>query len=311
MKNKVIHIILFCIVSISTHAYGQDILQATQVENNLKISAGTVKRFYFKSSYVDARNIDVWVPQNFNKNKKYAVLYMQDGQMLYDASGSWNAKEWDVDETLTRLLNEGIIQDVIVVGIYNNGNKRHTEYFPQKAIEYIAEPQRSQYLGLMPEGPIADNYLKFIVEELKPFIDTTFPTYKDQKHTFIAGSSMGGLISFYALCEYPDIFGGAACLSTHWIGGYDYNTQIPDGLNEYLKKTLPTPEKHRIYFDHGTTGLDANYPEFQKLVDETMKQKNYTTENWISLEFEGDDHNEKHWAARLDKPLVFLLRKSK
>lgn len=302
--------ILFCtLVFISCN--NEEKYKATETENTINVSEGTVKRFFFESQYVDARNIDIWLPENYTTDKKYAVLYMHDGQMLFDDSGSWNSSEWMVDETISRLVRNDSIQDVIVVGIFNNGNKRHTEYFPQKAIEYIEEPQKGNFLGLMPEGPIADNYLKFIVAELKPFIDKTFPTYSDQEHTFTAGSSMGGLISFYALCEYPDIFGGAACMSTHWIGGYDHNLEIPKALNKYLTEKLPSPEKHKIYFDFGTVGLDANYPEFQQIVDETMKSKNYKSDNWKTLKFEGHDHNEKCWASRLSKPLTFLLEKRK
>lgn len=284
---------------------GQDRNQ--EAEHSLKVSSGCVKRFCIQSEWVDSRHVDIWLPENFSTDKKYPVLYMHDGQMLFDSSGAWNKKEWEVDETAGHLIAEKRIRDVIIVGIWNNGNKRHTEYFPEKAIPLIAEPQRSNFLSLMPEGPIGDRYLKFIVTELKPFVDNSFPVYTDSQNTFICGSSMGGLISFYALCEYPQVFGGAACLSTHWIGGYDRNTQIPDGINRYLQMSLPDPANHKMYFDYGTVGLDANYPEFQAQVDTTMKQKGYSDKNWITLEFPGDDHNEKYWAARLDKPLVFLL----
>ena len=161
----------------------------------------------------------------------------------------------------------------------------------------------------MPSGLLADNYLKFIVNELKPFVDQTFSTKKEKTHTFIAGSSMGGLISLYALCEYPDIFGGAACLSTHWIGTLENNGQIPDALNQYIQLALPSPGDHKIYFDHGTVGLDANYPAYQKIIDQTLKQKEYDESGTISIEFEGENHNEDYWAARFSYPLKFLLGK--
>ncbi len=274
----------------------------------MNISSGSIQRFYIHSEWVDCRNIDVWLPENFSAGKKYPVLYMHDGQMLFDSSNAWNKKEWKVDETAGELIAQNKIREVIIVGIWHNGNKRHSEYFPQKSIDYIAEPQRSNLISLMPDGPLADNYLRFIVTELKPFIDSTFPTYPDQAHTFIAGSSMGGLISLYALCEYPEIFSGAACLSSHWIGGFDYNVEIPTGINEYLKNKLPDPAKHKIYFDHGTVGLDANYPDFQKLVDSILKQKKYSDQTTLTLVFPGDDHNENCWSARLDRPLIFLLK---
>lgn len=311
MKGKIIILILLFFIHFSW-AGNHTILtkiKATKVSNTLQVSAGKIERYRFHSAFVDERYIDIWLPNGYSPNKKYSVLYMHDGQMLYDAGSAWNAREWDVDAVLTKLAKEKTIKDVIVVGIYNNGNKRHIEYFPQKAIKYIAEPEHKKLLELLSGKPLADNYLKFLVTELKPFIDKNYPTLKDQNHTFICGSSMGGLISIYALCEYPNVFAGAACLSTHWIGTFDYNTQIPTGINEYLKRHLPSPDNHKIYFDHGTKGLDANYGEFQTMIDITIKQAGYNKESLLSLEFPGDDHNENYWSKRLHIPLSFILKK--
>jgi hypothetical protein len=119
---------------------------------------------------------------------------------------------------------------------------------------------------------------------------------------------LGALISLYALCEYPQVFYAAACLSTHWIGTFDYNKEIPAGICAYLEQHLPSPEDHAIYFDYGTVGLDANYPEFQKNVDTIMEQKSYDDTSWTTIAFPGEDHNEKYWASRFHIPLVFLLK---
>lgn len=162
-------------------------------------------------------------------------------------------------------------------------------------------------MGLLLEAPLADAYLKFLVTELKPFIDKNYSTKTDQENTFLCGSSMGGLISIYGMCEYPNIFGGVACLSTHWIGTFDNNKQIPAGINEYLKRHLPSPIGHKIYFDHGTVGLDANYPEYQKQVDMIVTKAGYDKKTFQSLEFPGEDHNEKYWSSRLYIPLTFIL----
>ena len=281
--------------------------KVTKVDNDLKVSAGTVDRYFFHSDFVDARNVDIWLPEDYSAKKKYAVLYMHDGQMLYDAGKAWNAKEWDVETIVTQLYKEKKIRNVIVVGVYNNGNKRHIEYFPQKTIRYIEEPERSKLMGLLLEDPLADAYLKFLVTELKPFIDKNYSTKTDQENTFLCGSSMGGLISIYGMCEYPNIFGGVACLSTHWIGTFDNNKQIPAGINEYLKRHLPSPIGHKIYFDHGTVGLDANYPEYQKQVGMIVTKAGYDKKTFQSLEFPGEDHNEKYWSSRLYIPLTFIL----
>ncbi|MEQ1746412.1 MAG: alpha/beta hydrolase-fold protein [Saprospiraceae bacterium] len=282
-------------------------------------ATGTLRRFeHFPSRFVDARTVDVWLPDGHDPAKKYAVLYMHDGQMLFDATATWNKQEWGVDETLGRLLTEGKIRDCIVVGIWNNGPKRHSEYFPQKPYESLSAAQRE---ALMQEarssGQIlfgaevqSDQYLKFLVEEVKPFVDAQFSTLSGREHTFVAGSSMGGLISLYAICEYPEVFGGAACLSTHWPGVFRAeDNPIPAAFMQYLQTNLPDPGTHRIYFDHGTATLDALYPQFQKQADAVMQSSGFSETNWITRVFEGADHSEKAWQARLDVPVLFLLGK--
>lgn len=283
------------------------------------VSSGTIKRFeHFTSTFVDARKIDVWLPNGYSPKKKYAVLYMHDGNSLYDSSIMWNHQEWGVDETLTKLLKENKIKDVIVVGVWNNGIKRHPEYFPQKPYESLTEIQKEFVTKQLQEkgrttavfNPISDNYLQFLVKEVKPFIDSAFSTKKDRQNTFIAGSSMGGLISMYAICEYPNVFGGAACMSTHWPGIFNTdNNPVPAAFINYLQKNLPKPNSHKLYFDYGDKTLDSLYPALQKKVDMLLKAKGFTTNNWITKYFPGDDHSEKSWNKRLDIPLVFLLKK--
>lgn len=269
------------------------------------------------SKFVEKRTIDVWLPDGYSPKKKYAVLYMHDGQMLFDSTKNWNHQEWRVDETLSQLIKEKKVKDCIVVGIWNRNEFRHSEYFPQKPFESLSQAQqdsiykatRGRTQALFAQKIQSDNYLKFIVNELKPFIDMQFSTHKDPKNTFIAGSSMGGLISMYAICEYPEVFGGAACLSTHWIGTFFPNNTIPDTFLNYLKKSLPAPSNHKLYFDYGTATLDAYYAPYQKKADEVIQSKGYSAENWITKEFVGEDHSEKAWAKRLSIPLTFLLKK--
>lgn len=270
---------------------------------------GKIIRYeHFTSQLVDARNIDVWLPEHYDPSKKYAVLYMHDGQMLYDSTVTWNKQEWMVDETLSSLMKQHTIQNCIVVGIWNNDKRRHAEYFPQKAIDYIAEDKRKDLLKLLNNQPLADNYLSFLVKELKPFIDSSFSVYKDREHTFIAGSSMGGLISMYAICEYPDVFYGAACLSTHWTGIFSANDIIPDALLNYMKKQLPSAKNHRIYFDYGDKTLDSLYQPYQQKVDALMRAKKYNSKNWETKYFPGEEHSERAWQQRFAIPAEFLLK---
>jgi enterochelin esterase-like enzyme len=285
----------------------------------VKVSSGKVQRIAnFQSKLIDARNIDIWLPDGYSDKEKYAVLYMQDGQSLYDAESTWNKQAWEVDQVAGKLIAKGKTQKFIVVGIWNNGSKRHPEYFPQKPYESLTQIQKDTITAQLQKAgktseifkPYSDLYLKFLVTELKPYIDKNFSTKPGQKNTFVAGSSMGGLISMYAICEYPKVFGGAACLSTHWPGTFSANNNpVPDAFVNYLKANLPNPKDHKIYFDYGDQTLDAMYKPLQEKVDVVMKAKGFTNKNWETKFFPGENHSEAAWAKRLDIPLLFLLKK--
>lgn len=253
----------------------------------------------FPSKITDARNIDVWLPPNYNDDKaeKYPVIYMHDGQNLFDPKESFSKIDWGIDETMTRLVKENKISAAIVVGIWNTP-RRTIEFMPQRAFDVRDKTKRN-------DKNIAesDKYLKFLTAELKPFIDKTYRTKSDRKNTFIMGSSMGGLMSLYAIGEYPDIFGGAGCLSTHFTLGNGV-------MLYYMEKYLPSPKNHKIYFDYGTKGLDAQYEPYQIKADALMRKKRYKQDkNWITRKFVGDDHSEKSWRKRVDIPLTFFLAK--
>ena len=265
---------------------------------------GVVKRHeQFKSQFVAARNVDVWLPPGYEQNssKRYPVVYMHDGQMLFDATTTWNHQEWGVDEALTRLISEGRIRESIVVGVWNTP-KRFAECMPQQAVHDTVRPMKDAP-PIKRAELISDNYLKFLVLELKPFIDSTYATLSDRKNTFIMGSSMGGLISAYAMSEYPDIYGGAGCVSTHWPAG--------DGIViSYLKQHLPNRKTHKFYFDYGTKTLDAGYEPYQLKMDQVMRSAGYTEgKNWITRKFTGAEHSERSWSQRVEVPLTFFLQK--
>jgi enterochelin esterase-like enzyme len=270
---------------------------------------GAIQRLAdFPSRWVSPRNVDVWLPPGYPDAGRYAVLYMHDGQMLYDRATTWNHQSWAVDSTLAKLMRENKIRNCIVVGIWNDGKNRHAEYFPEKVYSNLPAAARQALAPLLPSGPLADNYLRFIVTELKPFIDMHFATLQDQQNTFIAGSSMGGLISMYAICEYPRIFSGAACLSTHWTGTFTANDNpIPAAMLQYLAAHLPTPKDHRLYFDHGTATLDSLYGPFQVTADSLIRAKGYGAPQFLTKVFAGANHSEDAWRQRFNDPAIFLL----
>ncbi|MBQ3910654.1 MAG: SDR family NAD(P)-dependent oxidoreductase [Muribaculaceae bacterium] len=198
-------------------SHGKRVINTTRVlpapqPAQQQVMSGRLELFpQFQSQYIEARNVTVWLPEGYVEGEPCDVLYMHDGQMLFDATTTWNKQEWQVDEVMGRLITQGKIRRCIVVGIDNSPN-RLNDYFPTKCYKYVPQDQRATVDVSLYKG---DDYLRFLVEEVKPFIDALYRPLTTREHTFVMGSSMGGLISLYALCEYPRVFGGAVCLSTH------------------------------------------------------------------------------------------------
>jgi enterochelin esterase-like enzyme len=284
------------------------------------LNSGRVVRLdsLYSEALQEYRRVDVWLPENYNAQQRYPVLYMHDGQMLFDPNTTWNKQSWEVDSVAGALIAAGKLRPFIVVAVWNGGKSRHVDYFPQKPAESLSKVQRdSMYRSVRNSGAAvfqnmqvrSDAYLRFLVRELKPLIDERFATLPDQPNTFIAGSSMGGLISMYAICEYPEIFGGAACLSTHWPGIFTVeNNPIPAAFMSYLRWHLPDPRSHKLYFDYGTATLDALYPPLQQQADAIIKARGYRRNSWQTRAFPGAAHTEAAWKKRLHLPLMFLLK---
>ena len=274
-----------------------------------RVTIGRIERLpAIASRHVDARHVDVWLPDSYSPLRPHAVLYMHDGQMLFDASTTWNKQAWDAHLPMDRLIKAGRIRDTIIVGVWNNGPLRHSEYYPEKFLPFVAEPTRSEYIAKALQGrPRADAYLRYLVDELKPAIDARYATQRGREGTFVMGSSMGGLISIYAMNEYPQVFGGAAGVSTHWVGIHRANHALPLAAFNYLRDHLAPPDGRRLYMDHGTTELDALYAPYQAFVNEIVRDRGYTARDSLVRVFEGTGHNERAWAARLEIPLQFLL----
>ena len=273
--------------------------------------------FESKSGLVTPRNVYVWLPDNYTKSKKYAVVYMSDGQNLFDAEKMFNHQEWCVDEVFGRLLKAGRIQDCIVVGVANSFRTRSQEYYPQDVFD-LYSPELKEYSKSKRMGEddlLGNNYLRFLVEDLKPFIDETYSTRKDREHTFHMGSSMGGLISSYAVTKYPEVFGGAGCLSTHsvlYITNYEAEQEFIDPANQcyvdYLKANLK-PNSCKLYMDRGDQTLDAQYPKYQDRLDSMFKAAGWDDAHYVSKVYPGLSHVEGSWASRLDVPVLYLLGK--
>ena len=199
---------------------------------------------------------------------------MHDGQNIMDPKTAFVGKDWRVDETVMRLIKQKKIKEIIVVAIYNTSDRLDEYSWGEKG----------------------QNYLKFIVTELKPFIDSTYKTLPDKDNTAIVGSSMGGLISFYAAWHYPDVFSMAGCMSSSFYYNNDKSIRQVEEYNG--------PKKHiKFYIDHGEDGSLRGQRMFVEL-----SKKGYVIGHDIDYFYApGAAHNEKEWAARMERPLLFFF----
>ena len=255
------------------------------------------------SKHVATRQVDVWLPPGYDTDttRRYPVLYMHDGQNLFDPKHTYAGIDWGVDEAMARMIAAGEVRPAIVVAIWNSP-KRFAEYMPQKAVKGESVATGVDVYPPVPAADmLGDAYLRYLVEELKPAIDRDFRTLPGRDDTFVMGSSMGGLISLYAIAEYPQVFGGAGAISTHWPAG--------DGaMVDWFGAHLPNPRTHRLYLDHGTATLDAGYAPYQQRMDTALRKGGYReNDNWISRVYPGAEHHERSWRARIEVPLAFLL----
>jgi len=240
------------------------------------------------------RDVLVYLPPGYEATKKrYSVLYLHDGQNLFDGATSFiPGQEWRVDETAQRLIAAGKIEPLIIIGINNAGKDRINEYTPAEDAKYKM-------------GGKADLYGHMLVEELKPFIDAHYRTKKGAEHTGLGGSSLGGLVSIYLALKYPTVFGRAAVVSPSvWFA----NKQIV-----HYVEALPKKPKVRIWMDIGTKEGGTTEEAQQTVSDARLLKETLIKKGWKLgkdlnyVEAEGAQHNEAAWAARVESILTFLF----
>ena len=236
---------------------------------------------FFMPQLNRTRRIWAYIPADYNSSKrKYPVLYMHDGQALFDEFTSAFG-EWGIDECLDTLFAKGA-KECIVIGIDNSPVKRMNEYNPYEFRKY---------------GKADGNeYVDFLVKTLKPYIDQHFRTLKDKEHTFIAGSSMGGLISLVAVMRYPEVYGGAGIFSpAFWTAPM---------LNSDLKGVAPKINS-RLYFYAGGSESDEMVPDMKK-VEELLKTSSHA--KLYEVVDEGQKHNEAAWRKHFPEFIKWILK---
>lgn len=259
------------------------------------------------------QRVTIWLPPGYDASqRRFGVVYMHDGHNLFDPAKSAFGKVWAADKAMIAAARKGA-EPRIVVGIWAPGKDRYRQYLPRDIYDR-APPALKAQMDEMAGGPIvSDRYLAWIVDALKPRIDRDYRTKPDAAHTAIAGSSMGGLMSCYAFVHRPDIFGQAACVSTHWPladpakVGADKAWLMAEWTRA-MREELGRPAGRRLWMDHGTATLDAHYAPWQRAVNEGVRAAGWREgRDYATRVYRGAAHEENAWAARLPEIFAFLL----
>ena len=274
--------------------YILDVTKDTTIEIEVKLWANKIQQktegqitgivqyhLNMKGKGIKPRDVIVWLPPFYfiEPEQRYPVLYMHDGQNIFDPKTSAFKVDWQLDETVDSLIRNGLMQEIIIIGIYNT---------PDRSSEYA-------------ENDTGYSYMNFIIDSLKPFIDRNYRTLIGKEFTATGGSSLAGLIAFMLAWEYPDVFSMAACISPAFnIGRYN----IVDNVSSFEREKKDI----KIYIDNGDNELDDS---LQTGVDEMLvelKLKGFKEGNDLYFyRAKNSEHSERFWAKRAWHFLIFFF----
>ena len=286
-----------------------------------ELSIGFIEEIYLKSG-TNERRIQIYYPYSKNVNDQTKFIIMNDGEELFSESDSWNGKAWNIDETFKDLKTQKENLNLVIIAIDSakriNGNildetRRYAEYFPKESIKYIDENlKRSIYHNFIDSQKF--NYQDFVINKVIPSIEKKFDTKLNRDNLGIIGASMGGLSALNMSIENPEIFGFVGCISTHWVGikiseylilpfrmkisGDESTTKA---IQKYIKKNVSKLSSQKLYFDHGTVGLDSLYENPQIEINKILLGSKI---NFIYEVHPNHDHEPKFFGQRFKNILL-------
>ena len=286
-----------------------------------ELSIGFIEEIYLKSG-TNERRIQIYYPYSKNVNDQTKFIIMNDGEELFSESDSWNGKAWNIDETFKDLKTQKENLNLVIIAIDSakriNGNildetRRYAEYFPKESIKYIDENlKRSIYHNFIDSQKF--NYQDFVINKVIPSIEKKFDTKLNRDNLGIIGASMGGLSALNMSIENPEIFGFVGCISTHWVGikiseylilpfrmkisGDESTTKA---IQKYIKKNVSKLSSQKLYFDHGTVGLDSLYENPQNEINKILLGSKI---NFIYEVHPNHDHEPKFFGQRFKNILL-------
>lgn len=289
-----------------------------------ELSIGFIEEIYLKSG-TNERRIQIYYPYSKNVNDQTKFIIMNDGEELFSENDSWNGKAWNIDETFKDLKTQKENLNLVIIAIDSakriNGNildetRRYAEYFPKESIKYIDENlKRSIYHNFIDSQKF--NYQDFVINKVIPSIEKKFDTKLNRDNLGIIGASMGGLSALNMSIENPEIFGFVGCISTHWVGikiseylilpfrmkisGDESTTKA---IQKYIKKNVSKLSSQKLYFDHGTVGLDSLYENPQNEINKILLGSKI---NFIYEVHPNHDHEPKFFGQRFKNILLNFI----
>ena len=286
-----------------------------------ELSIGLIEEIYLKSG-TNERRIQIYYPYSKKVNNQTKFIIMNDGEELFSENDSWNGKAWNIDETFKDLKLQKEDLNLVIIAIDSakriNGNildetRRYAEYFPKESIKYIDENlKRSIYSRFIDSQKF--NYQHFVINKVIPSIEKKFDTKLNKDNLGIIGASMGGLSALNISIENPEIFGFVGCISTHWVGikiseylilpfrmkitGDESTTKA---IQQYIKNNVNKLSSQKLYFDHGTVGLDSLYERPQNEINKILSGSEI---NFTYKIHPNHDHEPKFFGLRFKNILL-------
>ena len=289
-----------------------------------ELSIGFIEEIYLKSG-TNERRIQIYYPYSKNVNDQTKFIIMNDGEELFSESDSWNGKAWNIDETFKDLKTQKENLNLVIIAIDSakriNGNildetRRYAEYFPKESIKYIDENlKRSIYHNFIDSQKF--NYQDFVINKVIPSIEKKFDTKLNRDNLGIIGASMGGLSALNMSIENPEIFGFVGCISTHWVGikiseylilpfrmKINGDESTTKAIQKYIKKNVSKLSSQKLYFAHGTVGLDSLYENPQIEINKILLGSKI---NFIYEVHPNHDHEPKFFGQRFKNILLNFI----
>jgi len=267
------------------------------------------------ASRLPTQRITIWLPPGYTAGQRaYPVLYMHDGQNLFDAAVSTFNKVWAADQAMLACARAGLTAPHIIVGVWSPGHDRSRQYLPNWIAQNAPDTLRHRITAQAQRTILGDAYIAWLSGPLKACVDRSFRTRPGPRHTAMIGSSLGGLISCYALAKQPDTYGRVAALSPHWpvmLPPLVDNTQaaLVDLWDQWLQSQLGPPGRRRLWIDRGTEHLEAFYAPYHARATARLHALGWTLgTDFESRIYPASSHNENHWRARLPEVFAWLLR---